>query len=157
MNTVVHSFTHEQQRSGTKVYGYYSTGLQDQKSKAFWTSDGWIWQGPRIIPIMMLCWTFLASFWVQKSGQRWLILCLDKEFADKFRCGYMDKVSWRSGFFSKCLVTMIKNVQIRPNDCKFQNTVINRRLDPCLVKLGSPAGRSGVISVKNAQILRGRK
>ena len=35
--------------------------------------------------------------------------------------------------------------------------VINRRLDPCLVKLGLPAGRSGVILVKNAQILRGQK
>ena len=32
--------------------------------------------------------------------------------------------------------------------------VINRRLDPCLVKYGLPAGRSGVISVKNAQILK---
>ena len=55
-------------------------------------------------------------------------------------------------FFFKMLGLRFKNIQIWPMENS--KIVINRRLDPCLVKYGLPAGRSGVILVKNAQILK---
>ena len=107
----------------------------------------------------MPCWTILGTFWSKSRGrdgqngqlgQHWSILCLDKEFANKFRSGgCMDRVSWQSGFFFQ---NVGSNIQIWP--MANSKIVINWRLDPCLVKYGLPAGRSGVISVKNAQILK---
>ena len=67
--------------------------------------------GPLIIPVNV--WCHVGHFWGHfgsrgrgldgqngRLGRRWSVLCLDKEFANKFRSGYVwTRSSWRSGIF----------------------------------------------------------